>query len=231
MPENLHGTTLTRFFVGSAYKVRTANFVQCEFNVNSNEWVNEFYQCIGNNPRIFSMISIQFLVFCGVFMEGAKWITRCRLNKIKDGWKLSGCLLTQKKKDMGSIRSWTYFYKLFVEDKRQTEKDEQDEQDEQDEGNSSMFFWNLEILPGSYSPPFCLRIPNFLRHVTSRNQGDYGRSYSRNSGEEERGPWKRGCNRRSLNVSLTEFGKKYLNQFWLVKGWWIFLLLTFYDWF
>ena len=23
---------------------------------------------------------------------------------------------------------------------------------------------------------------------------------------------------RSLNVSLTEFGKKYLNQFWLVKG-------------
>ena len=228
MPENLHGTTLTRFFVGSAYKVRTANFVQCEFNVNSNEWVNEFYQCIGNNPRIFSMISIQFLVFCGVFMEGAKWITRCRLNKIKDGWKLSGCLLTQKKKDMGSIRSWTYFYKLFVEDKRQTEKDEQDEQDE---GNSSMFFWNLEILPGSYSPPFCLRIPNFLRHVTSRNQGDYGRSYSRNSGEEERGPWKRGCNRRSLNVSLTEFGKKYLNQFWLVKGWWIFLLLTFYDWF
>ena len=122
MPENLHGTTLTRFFVGSAYKVRTANFVQCEFNVNSNEWVNEFYQCIGNNPRIFSMISIQFLAFCGVFMEGAKWITRCRLNKIKDGWKLSGCLLTQKKKDMGSIRSWTYFYKLFVKDKRQTDR-------------------------------------------------------------------------------------------------------------
>ena len=43
------------------------------------------------------MISIQILVFCGVFMEGAKWITRCRLNKIKDSWKLSGCLLTQKK--------------------------------------------------------------------------------------------------------------------------------------
>ena len=57
-------------------------------------------------------------------------------------------------------------------------------------------------------------IPNFWRRVTSRNQGGYGR----NSGEEERGPWKRGCNRRSLNVSLTEFGKKYLNQFWLVKG-------------
>ena len=49
--------------------------------------------------------------------------------------------------------------------------------------------------------------------MTSRNQGGYGRSYSRNSGEEERGPWKRGCDRRSLNVSLTEFGKKYLNQF------------------
>ena len=148
MPENLHGTTLTCFFVGSAYKVRTANFVQCQ--CQTREWMN-FIIAIGNNSRIFSMISIQFLVFCGVLMEGAKWITRCRLNKIKDSWKLSGCLLTQKKKDMGSIRSWTYFFKLFVEDKRQTEKDEQDE------GNSSMFFWNLEILPGSYSPPFCLR--------------------------------------------------------------------------
>ena len=148
MPENLHGTTLTCFFVGSAYKVRTANFVRCQRQMS--EWMN-FINAIGNNSRIFSMISIQFLVFCGVFMEGAKWITRCRLNKIKDSWKLSGCLLTQKKKDMGSIRSWTYFFKLFVEDKRQTEKDEQNE------GNSSMFFWNLEILPGSYSPPFCLR--------------------------------------------------------------------------
>ena len=71
----------------------------------SNEGVNEFYHC--DRKQLKDLFDDKYPIF-GVlwrFMEGAKWITRCRLNKIKDSWKLSGCLLTQKKKDMGSIRS------------------------------------------------------------------------------------------------------------------------------
>ena len=47
-----------------------------------NERMN-FVNAIENKTRIFSTISIQFLVFCGVSMEAAWWIIRCKLNKIK----------------------------------------------------------------------------------------------------------------------------------------------------
>ena len=50
----------------------------------------------------FLTISIRFLVFCGVFVDVAGWITRCRLNKkIKDKLTLSRCLLTRWKIGLG----------------------------------------------------------------------------------------------------------------------------------
>ena len=61
----------------------------------SDEWINVI-NAIENSTRIFLTISIRFLVFCGVFMDVAGWITRCRLNKkMKDRLTLSRCLLTR----------------------------------------------------------------------------------------------------------------------------------------
>ena len=48
--------------------------------LTSDEWINVI-NAIENSTRIFLTISIRFLVFCGVFMDVAGWITRCRLNK------------------------------------------------------------------------------------------------------------------------------------------------------
>ena len=67
----------------------------------SDEWINVI-NTIENSTRIFLTISIRFLVFCGVFVDVAGWITRCRLNrKIKDKLTLSRCLLTRWKKGLG----------------------------------------------------------------------------------------------------------------------------------
>ena len=60
-------------------------------------------------------------MFCGVFVDVAGWITRCRLNrKIKDKLTLSRCLLTRWKKGLGI--AWTYLLQLLEEDKRQSSK-------------------------------------------------------------------------------------------------------------
>ena len=109
------------------------------------------WNAIQNNTRIFSTFIIQFLVFCCVFMEAATCFVKCRLNKIKDRLKFSRRLLTLRKKDVASLRSWTYFVELLEKGNRQIEKDEHDED------NPIMPFCKLEILSGSCMPPFCLR--------------------------------------------------------------------------
>ena len=90
-------------------------------------------------------------------MEAATWFVECRLNEIKERLKFSRRLLTLRKKDVASLGSWTYFVELLEKDNKQIEKDEDDED------NPSMPFWKLEILSGSYIPPFCLRAKNLPR--------------------------------------------------------------------
>ena len=109
------------------------------------------WNAIQGNTRIFSTCIIQYLVFCGVFMEAVMWFVKCRLNEIKDRLKFSRRLLTLRKKDVASLGSWTYFVELLEKDNRQIEKDEHNE------NNPSMPFWKLEILSGSYTLPFCLQ--------------------------------------------------------------------------
>ena len=57
----------------------------------------------------FSTIGFQLLVFCGVFIKAARCITCCRLNKIRDSWILSRCLLMQREKDVASLGRWSFF--------------------------------------------------------------------------------------------------------------------------
>lgn len=109
------------------------------------------WNAIQNNTRIFSTFIIQFLVLCCVFMEAATCFVKCRLNKIKDRLKFSRRLLTLRKKNVASLRSWTYLVELLEKDDRKVEKDEHGED------NPIMPFCKLEILSGSYMPPFCLR--------------------------------------------------------------------------
>ena len=69
----------------------------------SDEWI-DVINAIQSSTRIFLTISIRFLVFCGVFMDVAGWITRCRLNKkMKDRLTLSQCLLMRCKKGHGIV--------------------------------------------------------------------------------------------------------------------------------
>ena len=85
----------------------------------SDEWINVI-NAIENSTRIFLTIIIRFLVFCGVLMDVAGWITRCRLNKkMKDRLTLSRCLLTRWKRDTESPGSETYLSELLEEDERQ----------------------------------------------------------------------------------------------------------------
>ena len=113
---------------------------------------------------LFSVWS-NFLVFCSVFMEAATWFVECRLNEIKERLKFSRRLLTLRKEDVASLGSWTCFVELLEKDNNQIEKDEDDED------NPSMPFWKLEILSGSYMPPFCLRSKNLPRNLSRAAAG------------------------------------------------------------
>ena len=72
-----------------------------------------------------------------------------------------------RKKEVASLGSWTYFVELLEKDDWQIEKDEYDED------NPSMPFWKLEMLSGSYMPPFCLltSLKNLPRNLSRAAAG------------------------------------------------------------
>ena len=101
-----------------------------------------------NRKRLKDLLpfSIQFLVF----VEAAPRFVGCRLNKMKY-IEMQPLLVDVKKEGVASLESWTYFEEVLEKDNRQIHKDEHNED------NSSMRFSKLEIMSGSYMPPFCLR--------------------------------------------------------------------------
>ena len=116
--------------------------------------MNEFYQYDWKQHKnLFIDWHPTFLVFAAFSWKVPRWITQCRLNNIKDtiALEIKPMFVDAKKKDVASFGSRTYFVGILKEDGWQIEKDKLDEV------YSSLRFWKLEILSGSYSPPFCLR--------------------------------------------------------------------------